>query len=164
MITVCPRCDKALFVLEFRGIEVDLCHHCRGLWLDAWEFELLLARTGDDPHTSPLKFEPQKSKPSKGEKMLCPRCDRRLEEIPVRGQGDETVMLDRCPQGHGVWFDDHELQELLEILPPESHAKKTVEYLDDLLGSRRCFQITADKLSETTRKLREKPPSKGNLK
>src|SRR5690242_17216701 len=104
MITVCPRCDKALFVLEFKGIAVDFCHHCHGLWLDHGELELLLERTDADAHTELLKFQQQEGQPSPGEKMLCPRCDRRMMEIPVQGEGGKSVRVDRCSQGHGVWF------------------------------------------------------------
>ncbi len=134
MITVCPRCDKALFVLEYKGIAVDFCHHCRGVWLDRGELELLLERSGADAHAELLRFQHEPGRPSPGRRMLCPRCDRRLREIPVRGRSDKVVMLDRCPRSHGIWFDDGELPQLLELFPPESHAARALETLNELLG------------------------------
>jgi hypothetical protein len=37
MKRVCPKCDVPLFILHFRDLDVDFCHQCRGLWLDAGE-------------------------------------------------------------------------------------------------------------------------------
>lgn len=134
MITVCPRCDKALFILEYQGVAVDFCHHCRGLWLDAGELELLIEKSGADPHAELLRFQQQPGTPSKGERMLCPRCDRRLHEIPAKGQGGSEVAVDRCPQGHGLWFDRSELQQLLTFIPHSPGVRKAIDYLNDLLG------------------------------
>ena len=37
----CPDCNVALDERKFRGIEVDHCPECRGLWLDFDEMDLL---------------------------------------------------------------------------------------------------------------------------
>jgi|ERR1051326_4575715 Zn-finger nucleic acid-binding protein len=134
MISVCPRCDKALFILEYEGIAVDFCHHCRGLWLDAGELELLLKHSGAAPQDRLLTFQQEQGSPSKGERMLCPRCDRRMVEVPVQGEDGKQVMIDRCPQGHGLWFDQSELQQLLSFIPTSPGVKKAIEHLNDLLG------------------------------
>ena len=136
MISICPRCDKAFFVLEFKGIEMDFCHQCRGLWLDAGELELLLERTGADAHDPLLKFQQQESRRAKGRRLLCPRCHRRLVEIEVKGGTSPAIILNRCKRNHGLWFDQSELQQLLAMFPSASGASKTVAYLKDLLGKR----------------------------
>lgn len=134
MISVCPRCDLALFVLEFKGIEVDFCHKCRGLWFDAGELELLLERTGADTQERLLRFQELEGKRPEGRRILCPRCDRSLHEVEVKGSSGQVVRVDRCPSGHGIWFDHAELDQLLSLFPPGSGANKTVEYLRELLG------------------------------
>jgi Zn-finger nucleic acid-binding protein len=134
MIPVCPRCDTALFILEFKGIEVDFCHQCRGLWFDAGELELLLERTGATGQERLRDFDRFEARPLARRKMLCPRCDNTLCEFDVKGEGDAMVSLDRCPQGHGLWFDQRELRQLLAMAPPGSGAEKTIEFLNDLLG------------------------------
>ena len=61
MIPVCPKCDTGLFILHFKGVDVDFCERCRGLWLDTGELEELMARTGaavDDPL---LQFQKQQN-------------------------------------------------------------------------------------------------------
>jgi uncharacterized protein len=45
----CPRClGRALEERERDGVEVDVCHVCRGLWLDRGELEKLIARAARD--------------------------------------------------------------------------------------------------------------------
>lgn len=134
MIPVCPKCDVELFILRFKDIEVDYCHRCCGLWLDAGELEALLQQTGaraDDPVLLSLK---QEGTLPPGGKYLCPRCDKQLREISVTKAGAAPLLLDRCPANHGLWFDADELQELLADFAPESGAGKTIGYLNELLG------------------------------
>ena len=35
----CPKCGMELINIDYRGIEVDKCSECQGIWLDAGEFE-----------------------------------------------------------------------------------------------------------------------------
>lgn len=51
---ICPSCSRAsLTARSARGIEVDQCSNCRGVWLDADEVELFLAR-GREQKRSPV--------------------------------------------------------------------------------------------------------------
>lgn len=38
----CPKCGKQLIGVDYRGIEVDECSGCKGVWLDAGELELVI--------------------------------------------------------------------------------------------------------------------------
>src|SRR2546426_1135911 len=110
MIPVCPKCDVGLFILNFKGVEVDFCHRCRGLWLDAGELEMLMELTGAHAEHDPLlRFQKQEGVVPAGRKHFCPRCDQPLREITV----DKRLTLDRCSRGHGLWFDADELKQLL---------------------------------------------------
>lgn len=135
MIRVCPKCDVPLFVLHSQDIEVDFCKRCRGLWLDAGELEALLQRTGANTNDPLLKFQQQTGTRPKGRPHLCPRCDTALHEIQVEHAGAANLTLDKCPRGHGLWFDADELQQLLSMFPKESSATKTIEYLNELFGA-----------------------------
>src|ERR1017187_2509356 len=132
MRRVCPKCDVPLFVLHFRDLDVDFCHQCRGLWLDAGELEAIMTRTGAQTTDPLLKFQEQAGTEPKGRPHLCPRCDTPLHEIQVEHGGSPTLTLDKCPHGHGLWFDDHELQQLLAMFPAETGASKTVGQLNGL--------------------------------
>jgi hypothetical protein len=35
----CPKCGNKLIEIDYRGIEVDKCSSCQGIWLDAGELE-----------------------------------------------------------------------------------------------------------------------------
>lgn len=133
MIAVCPKCDAQLFSLRFKEVEVDFCERCRGLWLDAGELEALMRQTGaaaDDPL---LAFQNQPGARPRGRQHLCPRCDRTLREISIPRPDAEALRLDRCPRGHGLWFDANELQQLLALFPPASGATHTLAFLNDIL-------------------------------
>ena len=130
MIPVCPKCDVALFILHFRSVEVEYCDRCRGVWLDAGELETLMTVTGATPADPLLEFHSRVVEEPQRTKHLCPRCDRSLEEITIEGQ----LTLDRCPRGHGLWFDADELRQLLELYPAGNIASRTMEYLNELFG------------------------------
>jgi uncharacterized protein len=38
----CPKCGTDLMEIEFKGMKVDECSSCRGMWLDAGEFDALV--------------------------------------------------------------------------------------------------------------------------
>jgi Zn-finger nucleic acid-binding protein len=136
MIRVCPKCDVPLFVLHFKDIEVDFCQRCRGLWLDAGELEALMGQTGAATNDPLLKFQQQAGVQPKGRPHLCPRCDAALHEIQVEHAGAPNLTLDKCPRGHGLWFDADELQQLLSMFPTESGAAKAIDYLNDLFRAK----------------------------
>jgi uncharacterized protein len=35
----CPKCGMALIEIDYKGIKVDKCSECAGIWLDAGELE-----------------------------------------------------------------------------------------------------------------------------
>lgn len=35
----CPKCGMELVEIDYKGIKVDECSECSGIWLDAGEFE-----------------------------------------------------------------------------------------------------------------------------
>jgi hypothetical protein len=46
----CPKCGMELIALDYKGIEVDKCSECEGIWLDAGELEAVskLEKSGID--------------------------------------------------------------------------------------------------------------------
>ena len=43
----CPNCDAALVSKERKGIEIDYCPNCRGVWLDKGELDKMIERSDD---------------------------------------------------------------------------------------------------------------------
>lgn len=38
----CPKCGAPLLTLHHRGVEIEQCSHCQGIWLDRGELEQVL--------------------------------------------------------------------------------------------------------------------------
>ncbi len=52
----CPACtDADLAISERRGIEVDYCPRCRGVWLDRGELDKILERASIDTTSAAVK-------------------------------------------------------------------------------------------------------------
>jgi hypothetical protein len=53
----CPKCGMELIEIDYKGIKVDKCSSCEGIWLDAGELETIsrLERTGLDKLFSVFK-------------------------------------------------------------------------------------------------------------
>lgn len=43
----CPLCSVRMREVPRRGVKIDVCPECRGVWLDAGEMEKLLNSAGD---------------------------------------------------------------------------------------------------------------------
>lgn len=43
----CPNCDVNLVMSEKKGIEIDYCPQCRGIWLDRGELDKIVERSID---------------------------------------------------------------------------------------------------------------------
>jgi len=107
----CPVCDKKdMVVLELEGIEVDHCLDCGGVWLDAGEAELLVGPAGQDGLLHRLLHDVTAQPREK--KRPCPICGKRMIKTAF-GELEPPLILDRCPSGHGIWFDAGELHRLL---------------------------------------------------
>ena len=97
-----------MLVLELEGIEIDYCPLTHGIWLDAGELEELYhdRNTADEMVAS---FKVDES--SREKKVRCPICNKKMEKVLVRGE----VVIDRCVKGHGLWFDEGELLQVLQM-------------------------------------------------
>ncbi|MGK7345846.1 MAG: zf-TFIIB domain-containing protein [Candidatus Nitrospinota bacterium M3_3B_026] len=42
----CPKCGMELLELDYRGLKIDKCPTCEGIWLDAGELDSILEESG----------------------------------------------------------------------------------------------------------------------
>jgi len=129
----CPACRSPLIVVEREGIELDHCPRCRGFWFDEGELALLAERTnrilslgtGVAALGGPAGEKPRR----------CPRCRTRMAKEDLGS--DPRVRIDRCPRGHGLWFDAGELGTLMDQLPdsPGSHPEALLRFAGEKLAS-----------------------------
>lgn len=95
--------------MELDQVETDYCSNCSGIWLDAGELELLFEDKLQG-RTLINSFEQVKS--PREQLRLCPICLKKMHKV-LTSSGNETVMIDRCSGGHGLWFDRGELAQIL---------------------------------------------------
>ena len=120
---LCPKCGKLLVVIERNQIELDWCPNCYGFWFDESEWKLL--GVSDD------KYDPFLQKPvlssEKGRK--CPVCNKIMHKVNING-----VLLDKCVNLHGVWFDKGELSLFINSVNTKSNNTKTVNFLGEVFN------------------------------
>ncbi len=124
----CPGCGKPMIVIEIESVEVDHCLACGGVWLDGGELELLLdAAENRDGLMESLTAAVTGREPA----IKCPACSKKMDKVKY-GVGAK-VMLDKCPRHHGLWFDQGELREVLQMGNFPEH-NRVYELLNDVFG------------------------------
>ena len=104
----CPDCKVALDEQKYRGIEVDHCPQCRGLWLDFDEMDLLEDTANRDEVLKGMREYARQS----GERP-CPHCDAAMDIFNYRAH---NLPIDHCPNGHGYWLDKGEEDRILDLM------------------------------------------------
>ena len=127
----CPNCHTPMIVLELDQIEIDFCDGCRGIWLDAGELELLLEGAANRDE---LMSRLSRQVAGKERQLKCPICDKKMDKVvaSVEGSG-QTVRVDKCARDHGIWFDDGELHDVLQM-GSDFEGNKIFDLLKDMFG------------------------------
>jgi uncharacterized protein len=120
----CPVDKKDMIVVEHQKIELDYCLNCTGVWFDATELELLVETLKQQgapiTQTDALKTS---QAVVKEDARKCPHCGRKMEKVWMGN--NPKVLIDRCQQGHGLWFDGGELHQVLcQLEPADSNKSK----------------------------------------
>lgn len=113
----CARCgNKSKLQPEFyEGVELDRCPGCKGVWLDDKELVKILTNKEETfskeliDQTLKAAFEGI-TEQEKKTKEHCPKCA--TEMHPVNYNYSSGIVIDRCPNSHGVWLDFSELEKV----------------------------------------------------
>ena len=104
----CPRCDVALNEKSFKGIEIDHCPDCKGLWLDFHELDQLEDHAMDeDERKGMIEYARRESD------ISCPHCHEVMETFNYRAH---DLPIDHCKNQHGYWLDEGEEKKVLDIM------------------------------------------------
>ena len=122
----CPACNEPAIALELDGVEIDRCPACAGIWLDEEEIAWLAQRS--EAASRPLTDALLRGEAGPAGKRRCPRCNR-----PMRLDVLSGVELDRCPAGHGIWFDASEVETFLAA-SHHGDSAAAAEAIADILG------------------------------
>ncbi len=104
---MCPHCGEAMIVLELEGVEIDHCLSCKGTWLDSGELERLCEH--GDVENAGLREPLLHAKRERKCDRRCPRCNWKMDAVKLG-----EVEMDRCPNQHGLWFDQGEVVRVVK--------------------------------------------------
>jgi Zn-dependent protease with chaperone function/Zn-finger nucleic acid-binding protein len=104
----CPGCDQPSLVetMAKGGLLVDVCKKCKGVWLDRGKVFLLSRK----PKELERMLAPDTDEPVLSDRR-CPRCEVNLQETSFLRK---DLLVDRCPECEGYWFDAGELTKAME--------------------------------------------------
>jgi Zn-finger nucleic acid-binding protein len=107
----CPACKQRLIETTHKGIKVDRCGVCQGIWLDHDELDTLEDTAFDqDELKGTVVFG------SEAGNRHCPKCGDPLHKFKYRLH---DLQLEFCEQKHGFWLDGGEEQRVIEIMKDE---------------------------------------------
>ena len=114
----CPVCEQeVMIVLELDNVEVDYCVGCQGVWLDEGELELLLDET---ERKEELLYSIAAAVNIRERTIVCPICGIEMSKMKL---GETEVIIDKCPENHGLWFEQGELEEIIDLSTSQSDNK-----------------------------------------
>lgn len=115
-----------MFVVEYKQVELDYCHSCKGVWFDAGELDLLLEAAGLKHVRQTLGDVLRLPEALTSErKRRCPICNTNMKKVKIGGE--TGVMIDACIRHDGLWFDGGEVADLIKIISARSTVKKETE-------------------------------------
>lgn len=128
----CPVCRHSLLTpTQHHGQEIDVCHHCGGLWFEKDEMNSVLSAI-DNGHDN-VDFSGQLGKRLGLAERQCPDCRKSLQHYQLLEQ--YNLEVDVCHGCDGVWIDQDEiaavqqsprLRETLEKLNTQPNWKSWV--------------------------------------
>ncbi|HEX7365023.1 MAG TPA: zf-TFIIB domain-containing protein [Dehalococcoidia bacterium] len=123
---MCPVCNKATIVVEYKNIELDYCLNCYGVWFDSDELELLLHCLDLDTPDLLLSSILGHADAETHEKLRrCPICRRKMKKTTI---GEKPkILIDACIQKDGLWFDGGEVSQLVKELAKKKSVLKEAQ-------------------------------------
>jgi uncharacterized protein len=107
----CPKCATSLESKTLETIPVDQCPTCQGIWFDEEELQAVLTRSHD------FRRELHRSAGESSLNQKRGRCPRdKSQMLRAFSATGERVVLDMCPDCHGLWLDGGELDRLIKAM------------------------------------------------
>ena len=100
----CPECHSHFHIVQIGTVEIDCCKRCESLWFDPRELRMVMNTpddiTDDFLHAGKSKYN-------------CPVCQNLMRKRSFLFP--ERVVVDICPEDHGVYFERGELEQVFQI-------------------------------------------------
>jgi Zn-finger nucleic acid-binding protein len=144
----CPRCDghPALTRITIGKAMLNECGKCHGLWVDKFSFEQICTdREQQAAILGPAIKVPPPVGREKVRYIRCPECDELMQRMNFAGASG--VVIDLCRQ-HGSWFDDKELQRIIEFIRSGGIDRIREKKLAELKDAERRLKAERDRSSQ----------------
>jgi Zn-finger nucleic acid-binding protein len=123
----CPKCNVELRPQNDRGVEVEACPKCEGMWLTPAELDQLENQAFNNEDNKGSLFLV-----SRETNLKCPVCSASLRRFNYRFFDLE---LDFC-QDHGFWLDKDADKRIIELMSGEESRIETKFGLEDSWANR----------------------------
>ena len=117
----CPRCRSMLRVVEYDGVQIEVCSDCRGEWLHAEELEKIIEHHDHVFSTRDIAALESVNRPvlpvenQDHDILNCPHCETiEMERFNYADASD--LQLHKCPECGGIWADKDQLEKVEELL------------------------------------------------
>ena len=104
----CPRDETALEVRDRKGIEVDQCPGCGGMWLDHHELDDLEDQAFDSNQRKGMRVYAERAS-----NIGCPVCSKPMRTFNYRAH---NLQIDQCPEECGFWLDPGEEKAVADLM------------------------------------------------
>jgi Zn-finger nucleic acid-binding protein len=135
----CPVCKEELKRVSVGVIEIDFCQSgCKGVWFDHKELESL-----DEPQegSGDILLEilgATRDAEAQRRVVDCPKCDVRMRRHAF--SYNTPIIVDECPQCHGVWLDGGELGIIRDNFYGVADRKEAIQRMVEIESTEREFE------------------------
>lgn len=115
---ICPACGQSLFVYSIFAMDLEGCPKCKGIWLIKDELRKLKNKSnGGSTRWLNNEIEDMEKTSARVTNRSCVKC-KTVRMVSVLF-GKSSVIVDWCPQCHGVWLDKGEFEAIKTYLRNE---------------------------------------------
>ena len=151
----CVRCDTELSTEAYEGVFLERCYGCRGAFVPQTRLAAIL-ESREQGWTEAqvegfrlLREQPGAVVHEATAEIACPACGEAMKQS--RYLYAREVIIDRCPQGCGLWLDDGELEHVqmaveeeegkLNALVEEHGLEVSTHESEQLAREKRAYQL-----------------------
>jgi Zn-finger nucleic acid-binding protein len=106
----CPKCNVNLQAQNDRGVEVEACPSCQGMWLTPAELDQLENEAFNNEANKGSLYVV-----SQATELKCPVCSAALRQFDYRFF---DLQIDCCPE-HGFWLNKDQDNQILDLMRGE---------------------------------------------
>ncbi|MFC1478449.1 zf-TFIIB domain-containing protein [Candidatus Margulisiibacteriota bacterium] len=124
---LCPNCKEVeLEMINKKGVEVDYCPKCFGIWFDSGELNEFLSKSLKEGETRVDKQEAVLDESGR----KCPVC--RLPLSKHNYHFNIPVMIDSCMNCNGIWLDRGEFDKIKKGMDNQPGVINSLNNLEDV--------------------------------